>query len=86
MAFFIGQDGVNKIIFYLAFTRDRPFGDGHIALKAMRHDHGNPLSHAIAANHRPALEDLLVCGLPRGIISPERQPRINHQGPVGVVL
>jgi hypothetical protein len=44
-----------------------------------------PFSHAIAAKDRPALEHLLISGLPRGIIGPERQPRINHNGQVGVV-
>jgi len=29
VVFFIGQDGVNKIFVYLAFSRDRPFGYGH---------------------------------------------------------
>jgi hypothetical protein len=44
------------------------------------------LSHAIAAEHRPALEHFLFSLSPPGIVNPERQKWINHHGEVSVVL
>jgi len=52
----------------------------------MKRDHGEPLSYATAANHRPALEHLLVPVLPPRIISLEREPWIDHKSQIGVVL
>src|SRR5579859_6912867 len=43
-------------------------------------------SHSIASNDRPALEHLLLSGLPFGIIDSERQSGINHHGQVCIVL
>jgi hypothetical protein len=52
----------------------------------MKHDHGDPLSYAIAANHRPAFEHLLISVLPPRIIGLEREPWIDYYGQVGFVL
>ena len=41
---------------------------------------------ALAANHRPSLENLLVSGLPFGILCLEGQSRINHHGQVSIVF
>jgi len=43
------------------------------------------LSHAITAEHRPALEHLLVPCFPLGIVGLKRKPWINHHGQLGAI-